>query len=142
MVEEKLGVGYGQIIEGGHGFPPFGKVVDSDGDVLVATIGGRPTFHKFYAPFEKGSDRDDWMEGRKWYYGFSCVNLEISAMFDDSNEVMKEWRPNVTGSHDLKGSGHYGEMATISIGMEIIKDSLNLFMGEAMAKYGVHSLLV
>ena len=36
MVEEETGSSVSLTIEGGHGFRPFGEIIDGDNDVLMA----------------------------------------------------------------------------------------------------------
>jgi hypothetical protein len=61
MVEEKMRFCVSGIIEGIHGFDPFGKVINCHDDVLVSITRWRVASHKVYAPFAKGVGGDDWM---------------------------------------------------------------------------------
>jgi ureidoglycolate hydrolase len=49
------------VVEGGHSFSPFGKVIDNDNNVFVTIAGGGITSHKVNAPFAKGACSDDWV---------------------------------------------------------------------------------
>jgi hypothetical protein len=49
------------IVEGRHGFIPFGKVIYFHDDVLVSIIRWRIAGHEVYAPFSEGFGGDDWM---------------------------------------------------------------------------------
>jgi hypothetical protein len=49
------------IVESGHGFDPFGKVIYCHDNVLVSITGWRMESHEVYAPFAEGVDGDDWM---------------------------------------------------------------------------------
>jgi hypothetical protein len=59
--EEKMCCCFSGIVEGRHGFSPFGKVIYYRVDVLVSTTRWRIESHEVDAPFAKGVDDDDWM---------------------------------------------------------------------------------
>jgi hypothetical protein len=61
VVEEKTRCYVSGVVEGGHSFNPFGKVIDSDNNVFVTIAGGGITSHKVNAPFAKGACSDDWV---------------------------------------------------------------------------------
>jgi hypothetical protein len=61
VVKEKKRYCVNGVIESGHGFGPFGKVIDSRDNVLVSITRWRMESHEVYAPFTKGVDCDDWM---------------------------------------------------------------------------------
>jgi hypothetical protein len=61
MVEEKMCCFVSGSVEGGHGFEPFGKVIDCHDNVLVSITIWRIASHKVYTPFSKGVDGDDLM---------------------------------------------------------------------------------
>jgi hypothetical protein len=61
VVEEKMRCCVSGVVEGGHSFSPFGKVIDSNNDVFVTIAGGGITSHKVNAPFAKGACSDDWV---------------------------------------------------------------------------------
>lgn len=63
-------------------------------------------------------------------------------MFDGVKEIMKECRPKVIGYDNFVGVSNAWNMVMTSTNMTIIKNFLNLLMGEAMTKYGVQSALV
>lgn len=87
MVEEESSDNFCHVVERGHDFFPFGKVINRDDYIFVVTVGGRSTFHKVNAPLAKGVDRDDWMERTGWCASFGYVNLIICAMFDDDYAI-------------------------------------------------------
>jgi hypothetical protein len=47
------------VIEGRHGFSPFGKVIHFHDDILVSIAIWRVEIHEVYAPFVEGVDNDD-----------------------------------------------------------------------------------
>jgi hypothetical protein len=47
------------VVESGHGFGPFGKVIDGHDNVLVSITGWRMEIHEVYAPLTKGANCDD-----------------------------------------------------------------------------------
>jgi hypothetical protein len=54
-LKEKTRYSVSGIVEGGHGFRPFGEVIDGDNNVFVTIAGGGITSHKVNAPFaERG----------------------------------------------------------------------------------------
>ena len=61
VVEEKTRGSVSGVVESGHGFSPFGKVIDNDNNVFVTIVGGGITSHKVNAPFAKGACSDDWV---------------------------------------------------------------------------------
>jgi hypothetical protein len=61
VVEEKMHCCVSGIVEGRHGFSPFGKVIYCHDDVLVSITRWRIASHEVYAPFVEGVDSDDWM---------------------------------------------------------------------------------
>jgi hypothetical protein len=61
MVEEKARCCVSGIVESGHGFSPFGKVIYYHENVLVSVTRWRMESHEVYAPFAKGVDDDDWV---------------------------------------------------------------------------------
>ena len=61
MVKEETHCCVNDIVEGGHGFDPFGKVIHCHDDVLVSITRWRIASHKFYAAFVEGADGDDWI---------------------------------------------------------------------------------
>jgi hypothetical protein len=58
VVEEKTCCSISGIVEGGHGFCPFGEVIDSDNNVFVTIAGRGITGHKINAPFAEGAGSD------------------------------------------------------------------------------------
>jgi hypothetical protein len=61
VVEEKTCCGVSGIVEGRHGFNPFGKVIYCHDNVLVSITRWRIENHEVYAPFSQGINSDDWM---------------------------------------------------------------------------------
>jgi hypothetical protein len=61
VVEEKKCCCVSGIVEGKHGFGPFGKVIYFHNDVLVSITIWWVVSHEFYAPFAEGVSGDDWM---------------------------------------------------------------------------------
>jgi hypothetical protein len=61
MVEEKTRCCINDIVESGHGFDPFGKLIDFYDNVLFPITGWRIANHEFYASFAEGTGGDDWM---------------------------------------------------------------------------------
>jgi hypothetical protein len=61
VVEEKTCCCVGCIIESGHDFDPFGKVIYCYDNVLVSIIECRMESQELYAPFLEGVGGDDWV---------------------------------------------------------------------------------
>jgi hypothetical protein len=61
VVEEKTRCYVSGVVEGRHGFDPFGKVINCDEDVLVPIVRWRVESHEFNTPFAKGFGSDDGM---------------------------------------------------------------------------------
>ena len=61
MVEEEMGSSVSLTIEGGHGFRPFGKVINGDNDVLMAISRCGSTLHEVDGPLAKGTNGDNWV---------------------------------------------------------------------------------
>jgi hypothetical protein len=59
VVEEKTHYCVSDVVEGGHGFGPFGKVIYYYDDVLVSISIWMIAGHKVYAPFAEGANNDD-----------------------------------------------------------------------------------
>jgi hypothetical protein len=49
------------VVESGHGFDTFGKVIYYHDNVLMSIIGWKMEIHEFYAPFIEGFNGDEWM---------------------------------------------------------------------------------
>lgn len=62
MVEEESSGSLCGVLECRHGLFPFGKVIDHEDDVLVATARGWLTLHEVNSPLVEGVDSDDWVE--------------------------------------------------------------------------------
>ena len=61
MVEKEMGSTLSGAVEGGHGFRPFGEVIDGNYDVLMAVRRCGSTLHEVDGPFTKGTNGDDWV---------------------------------------------------------------------------------
>jgi hypothetical protein len=61
MVEEKTRCCVSGIIESGHGFSPFGKVIDCHENVLVPLLDGGLQVMKSMPHLQEGVGGDDWM---------------------------------------------------------------------------------
>jgi len=61
VVEEKMCFYVSSVVECGHVFGPFGKVIYDHDNVLVSITGWRMESHEVYAPFIEGVDCVDWM---------------------------------------------------------------------------------
>jgi hypothetical protein len=55
VVKEKMRCSVSGVVEGGHGFCPFGEVINSDNNVFVTIDEGGITSHEGDAPFTKGA---------------------------------------------------------------------------------------
>ena len=106
MVEEKTCCSVSGIIEGGHGFRPFGEVIDSDNNVFVTIAGGGITSHKVNAPFTKGACSNDRMKKSGGSTGFVGIEMTLLTTFHSMNAIMKQGRLKVTGSDNLLSSGY------------------------------------
>jgi hypothetical protein len=54
VVEEKMRCSVSSVVKGGHGFGPFGEVIDSDNNVFLTIAGGGITSHKVNTHLQKG----------------------------------------------------------------------------------------
>jgi hypothetical protein len=61
VVEEKMRWCVSVVVKCGHGFDPFGKLINFHENVLVSITGWRMKIHEFYAPFIEGVGCDDWI---------------------------------------------------------------------------------
>ena len=61
MVEKEMGSSFSGTVEGGHGFRPFGEVINSDNDVLMAVSRWGSALHEVDGPLAKGTNGDDWV---------------------------------------------------------------------------------
>ena len=61
MVEKETGSSFSGTVEGGHGFRPFGEVIDGNNDVLMAVRRCGSTLHEVDGPLTKGTNGDDWV---------------------------------------------------------------------------------
>ena len=59
MVEKETGNSFSGTVESGHGFRPFGEVINSDYDVLMAVSRWGSTLHEVDGPLAKGTNGDD-----------------------------------------------------------------------------------
>jgi hypothetical protein len=105
VVEEKTRCSVSGIVEGGHGFRPFGEVIDNNNNVFVTIAGGGITGHKFNAPFAEGASSNDRVKKSGGSAGFVGVELTLLTTSHGMDAVMKQGRPKVTGSDDLLSCG-------------------------------------
>jgi hypothetical protein len=105
VVEEKMRCGVSGIVKGGHGFHPFGEVIDSDNNIFVTIAGGGITGHKVNAPFAKGASSNDRVKKSGGSAGFVGVELTLLTTSHGMNAVMKQGRPKVTGSDNFLSGG-------------------------------------
>jgi hypothetical protein len=61
VIEEKMRCCVSSVVEGRHGFGPFGKVIYYHDDVLMSVTRWRIASHEVYAPFAEWAGSDDWM---------------------------------------------------------------------------------
>jgi hypothetical protein len=73
MIEETNCIHVLCFVEGGHGFYPFGKVVDNNYNMFVPIVGWGVASHEINAPLTERVDIDDWMEKGRWCSGFVCI---------------------------------------------------------------------
>jgi hypothetical protein len=59
VVEEKMCCCVNGIVEGRHGFDPFGKVINCQDDIFVSITRWRVGSHEVDAPFVEGVGSDD-----------------------------------------------------------------------------------
>jgi hypothetical protein len=105
VVEEKMRCSVSGIVEGGHGFYPFGEVIDSNNNVFVTIAGGGITGHKVNAPFAKGASSNDRVKKSGGSMGFVGVELTLLTTSHGMNAVTKQGRQKVTGSDNLLSCG-------------------------------------
>jgi hypothetical protein len=138
VINEKARCNVSNVVEGGHGFSPFGEVIDCDNNVFVAIAIWGVTSHEVNAPFTKGACSNNWVKKRGWCSCFVCVKLTFIASLHGMNEIMKQCRPKATCTDDFLSSGHHREMAPALVAMEIIQDSIGLVNSQASTEYGVN----
>ena len=105
MVEEKTRCSVSGIVEGGHGFRPFGEVIDSNNNVFVTIAGGGITGHKVNAPFAEGASSNDRVKKSGGSVGFVGIEMTLLTTSHGMNAVMKQGRPKVTGSDNILSCG-------------------------------------
>ena len=64
-VENQMSCDGDNVIVGRHGFDPFGKIVDNDNDVLMATKWHKIKIHEVDDPFVEWIDDDNWVQKRR-----------------------------------------------------------------------------
>jgi hypothetical protein len=106
VVEEEMCDYVSGIVEGRHGFGPFGKVIYYQDIVLVSITRWRISSHEVYAPFSKGDGSDDWMYKRGWLSCFVFIELGFVPSLDSMDLVMKQCGPEVSCSNDFLGGGN------------------------------------
>ena len=120
VVEEKTCCSVSGIVEGRHGFSPFGEVIDNNHNVFMTIAGGRITSHEVNAPFAKGAGGDDWMKKSRGSAGFVGIELTLLTTSDGMNEVMKQGRPKVTSPDNLLCGGDTGKMTPTCAAVAVI----------------------
>jgi hypothetical protein len=111
VVKEKMRCGVSGIVEGGHSFSPFGKVIKNNNNVFVTIAGGGITGHKVNTPFAKGACSNDRMKKRGGSAGFVGIELTLLTSFHDMNAIMKQSRPKVTSPDNLLRGGDTRKMS-------------------------------
>ena len=61
MVEKEMGSSFSDTVEGGHGFRPFGEVINGNNGVLMVVRRWGSTLHEVDGPLAKGTNGDDWV---------------------------------------------------------------------------------
>ena len=89
VVEEKRHCCVSCIVEGRHGFGPFGKVVNCHDNVLVSITRCRMTSHEVYVPFAEGLTMRIGCKRVRGAHGF-FVKDDICRMFNNVDAVMKQ----------------------------------------------------
>ena len=120
VVEEKTRCSASGIVEGGHGFRPFGEVIDNDNNVFVTIAGGGIIGHKVNAPFAEGASSNDRVKKSGGSTGFVGVELTLLTTSHGMNAVMKQGRPKVTSPDNLLSRGDAREMAPTSAAVTVI----------------------
>ena len=120
MVEEKTCCSVSSVVESGHGFIPFGEVIDSDNNVFVTIAGGGITSHKFDAPFTKRACSNDRVKKSGGSAGFVGIELTLLTSFHGMNAIMKQGRPKVIGSDDILSSGYTRKMAPTCTAVAVV----------------------
>ena len=113
VVEEKMCCSVSGVVESGHGFSPFGEVIDSDNNVFVTIVGGGITSHKVDAPFTKRASSNDRVKKSGGSSGFVGIELTLLTSFHGMNAIMKQGRPKVTSPDNLLRGGDTEKMAPI-----------------------------
>jgi hypothetical protein len=111
VVKEKTRCSVSGIVEGGHSFSPFGKVINNNNNVFVTIAGGGITGHKVNTPFAKGAYSNDRMKKSGGSAGFVGIELTLLTSFHGMNEIMKQGRPKITGSDNLLRGGDARKVA-------------------------------
>jgi hypothetical protein len=106
MVKEKMRCSVSDVVKGGHGFNPFGKITDCDNDVFVSIAIWRVASHEVYAPFSKGACNNDWVEKSRWCSWFVGILLTFVTSFHDVDAIVKKCGPKIACSNDFLGSRH------------------------------------
>jgi hypothetical protein len=106
VVEEKMRFCVSGVVKCGHGFNPFGKVINCHNNLLVSITGWRMEIHEVYAPFIEGANCDRWMEKRWWRSFFVFIKLVLVASLKSVDATMKQSGLEVPCSNDFLGGGH------------------------------------
>jgi hypothetical protein len=106
VIKEKMRCSVSGVVEGGHGFIPFGEEIDYDNNVFVPIDGWGVTSHEVDAPFTKGACINDWVEKSRWCSCFVDIKLTFLALLHGMNAIVKQCRPKITCSDDFLSSRH------------------------------------
>jgi hypothetical protein len=111
VVKEKTRCGVSGVVEGGHSFSPFGKVINSNNNIFVTIAGGGITGHKVNTPFAKGACSNDRMKKSGGSAGFVGIEMTLLTSFHGMNAITKQGRPKLTGPDNLLRGGDTRKMA-------------------------------
>jgi hypothetical protein len=89
VIKEKTRCSVSGVVEGGHGFSPFCKVIDCDNNVFVSIARWGITSHEVDAPFTKGDCSNDWVEKRKWCSFFVGIKMTFITSLHGMNAIVK-----------------------------------------------------
>jgi hypothetical protein len=106
VVKEKTRCSVSGVVEGGHGFSPFGEVINGDNNVFVTIAGGGITSHKVNAPFTKGACSNDRVKKSRGSTSFVGIELTLLTSFHGMNAIMKQGRPKVIGLDNILSRGN------------------------------------
>jgi len=82
MVEKKLSNSFIVNITCGHRLNPFSEIINEDDDICMPPRRARVTSHEFNTPLGKGSNDNNWVQGRGWSVLFVVINLVGMKLLD------------------------------------------------------------